>query len=118
MTDNNTLWTCPRCGQANFTRRGLSRHYCASGGTERTRLSQAEMAAAKPSGPVAVSVMARWIPVEIEMPDAEASVLLATADDVVDAGFYDGEVWRWLCAATVDVKVTHWAQYPNHPKDI
>lgn len=59
-----------------------------------------------------------WISVSEEMPDSEATVLVATtgADDPVWLGFHDGECWRYVNAEMIPLRVTHWRELPDPPQ--
>jgi hypothetical protein len=47
------------------------------------------------------------------MPDAETAVLINTAVGGVDAGFFDGEQWRWCeSGGIVAEPVVAWADMP------
>lgn len=58
-----------------------------------------------------------WIPVGDELPDEETSVIVATEDGHVDAGFLLESKWRWLDAGTIKVAVTHWMDFPEPPEE-
>jgi hypothetical protein len=49
------------------------------------------------------------------MPDSDTDVILATQDGHVEAGFHDGQDWRWLSAGKVEIAVTHWMPFPPPP---
>ena len=57
-----------------------------------------------------------WISVEVEMPDSDTDVIVATEDRHVDAGFHDGRVWRWATAQQIETEVTHWMPFPEPPE--
>jgi len=56
-----------------------------------------------------------WVPVSEELPDDDTSVLLATSDGEVCAGFHESGNWHHLNADPVAEPVTHWTHYPAHP---
>ena len=58
-----------------------------------------------------------WTPVGEELPDEETSVIVATDDGHVDAGFLLEGKWRWLDAGTIKVAVTHWMHFPEPPEE-
>jgi hypothetical protein len=49
------------------------------------------------------------------MPDSDTDVIIATEDGHVEAGFHDGQDWRWLSAGKVEIAVTHWMPFPLPP---
>ena len=57
----------------------------------------------------------RWIPVTERLPDADQSVLICTASDVVEPGFLDDPDWRWINGSPVDEPVDFWRDYPLPP---
>ena len=57
-----------------------------------------------------------WRSVEVEMPDSDTDVIVATEDRHVDAGFHDGRLWRWATAQQIEVGVTHWMPFPEPPE--
>jgi hypothetical protein len=59
--------------------------------------------------------MSEWISVKT-MPDMAVNVILHTEDGVVDAGYDDGQDFRFLSGGKVDSPVTHWMPYPNPPE--
>jgi len=61
-----------------------------------------------------------WRKVEDELPDADMSVLIALAKGEVEAGYFDGEVWRFENGVAIGYDenyVTRWSHYPCHPDD-
>jgi hypothetical protein len=56
-----------------------------------------------------------WTPVHVGMPDSDTDVIIATEDGHVEAGFHDGQDWRWLNATIVLLDVTHWMLFPQPP---
>jgi len=56
-----------------------------------------------------------WTLVDKAMPDMDVNVILATEDGQVDAGYDDGQDWRWLSGGKVENRVTHWMPFPNPP---
>ena len=60
--------------------------------------------------------MSEWISVKT-MPDMDVNVILHTEDGVVDAGYDDGQDFRFLSGGKVDSPVTHWMPYPNPPEE-
>lgn len=55
-----------------------------------------------------------WKAVEDEMPDSDATVLIACeTDEPVWLGYHDGETWRTADGAAMNV--THWAELPEPP---
>lgn len=59
--------------------------------------------------------MSAWTHVDESMPDSDTDVILATQDGHVEAGFHDGQDWRWLSAGKVEIAVTHWMPFPPPP---
>jgi hypothetical protein len=59
--------------------------------------------------------MNHWTLVDKAMPDMDVNVILATQDAQVDAGYDDGQDWRWLSGGKVESPVTHWMPFPNPP---
>jgi hypothetical protein len=59
--------------------------------------------------------MNHWTLVDKAMPDMDVNVILATEDGQVDAGYDDGQDWRWLSGGKVEGPVTHWMPFPNPP---
>lgn len=61
-----------------------------------------------------------WIDASQDLPDDEATVLIALSDGEVWTGFRDAGEWRFVSAEPVDqgsgVTVTHWAPIPEAPK--
>lgn len=53
-----------------------------------------------------------WHHPKDDMPDADTSVLIETAHDL-DAGFYDGENWRWSTAQLIIDEVLVWSDMSN-----
>jgi hypothetical protein len=49
------------------------------------------------------------------MPDSDTDVIVATEDGHVEAGYHDGNDWRWISAGVVQIGVTHWMPFPNPP---
>ena len=60
--------------------------------------------------------MSTWISADVTMPDTDSSVLIATEDGEVEAGYDDGQDWRYLSGGKVDVSVTHWMPFPDPPQ--
>jgi hypothetical protein len=60
--------------------------------------------------------MSAWINVK-NMPDMDVNVILHTEDGVVDAGYDDGQDFRFLSGGKVDSPVTHWMPFPNPPEE-
>lgn len=58
-----------------------------------------------------------WNRVEDQLPDDEATVLIALADGEVWTGFLDAGEWRYVSADLVEARVTHWAHFPNPPTE-
>jgi hypothetical protein len=56
-----------------------------------------------------------WIPSAQELPDDEATVLIAMDDQEVWTGFTEGGVWHYVSGERVSGKVTHWADFPPPP---
>ena len=56
-----------------------------------------------------------WTHVDSRMPDIKTDVIIATADGHVEAGYNDGQDWRWMSGGTVKIPVTHWMPFPNPP---
>lgn len=56
-----------------------------------------------------------WHPAADDLPDEDISVLIATGDGEVYAGFLDCGNWRHLTSDRVSETVTHWAHYPAPP---
>ena len=55
-----------------------------------------------------------WVSVDVQLPDADITILFSTLNGETDVGFYDGNDWwnqnlRSVCA------VTHWAELPAGP---
>lgn len=60
----------------------------------------------------------RWEDVTKSWPDAQIEVIVANADGDVFSGVFDGETW-WTDGGMSCVDgITHWSNYPKHPKDI
>ena len=57
-----------------------------------------------------------WIKADKLMPDTDSSVLIATEDGEVEAGYDDGQDWRYLSGGKVEVVVTHWMPFPEAPE--
>ena len=57
-----------------------------------------------------------WIKAEKLMPDTDSSVLIATEDGEVEAGYDDGQDWRYLSGGKVETVVTHWMSFPAPPE--
>lgn len=51
------------------------------------------------------------------MPDTDSSVLIATEDGEVEAGYDDGQDWRYLSGGKVETVVTHWMSFPAPPEE-
>ncbi len=51
------------------------------------------------------------------MPDTDSSVLIATEDGEVEAGYDDGQDWRYLSGGKVEGEVTHWMPFPAPPEE-
>ncbi len=58
-----------------------------------------------------------WVPVDRELPDDEMTVLVALEGGEVWTGFMDAGQWRYVSADLIGEKVTHWAEFPEPPKD-
>ena len=58
-----------------------------------------------------------WIKAEKLMPDTDSSVLIATEDGEVEAGYDDGQDWRYLSGGKVETVVTHWMSFPAPPEE-
>ena len=58
-----------------------------------------------------------WVPVSVTLPDSDMEVIVAT-EGMTAAGFHDGHVWRWTCAARIKTNVTHWAHMPEPPEEL
>ena len=52
------------------------------------------------------------------MPDTDSSVLIATDNGEVEAGYDDGQDWRYLSGGKVEFAVTHWMPFPNPPEEV
>ena len=61
--------------------------------------------------------ISEWISVKT-MPDMDVNVILHTEDGVVDAGYDDGQDFRFLSGGKVDSPVTHWMPYPKPPEKV
>lgn len=61
--------------------------------------------------------MSEWINVKT-MPDMDVNVILHTEDGVVDAGYDDGQDFRFLSGGKVESAVKHWMPYPNPPEKV
>ena len=61
--------------------------------------------------------MSAWIKADKLMPDTDSSVLIATEDGEVEAGYDDGQDWRYLSGGKVEGEVTHWMPFPAPPED-
>ena len=59
--------------------------------------------------------MSKWINVGESIPDSDTDVIVATEDGHVEAGYHDGNDWRWLSAGVVNIAVTHWMPFPEPP---
>ena len=60
--------------------------------------------------------MSAWIKADKLMPDTDSSVLIATEDGEVEAGYDDGQDWRYLSGGKVECEVTHWMSFPAPPE--
>lgn len=57
-----------------------------------------------------------WKAVKDEVPDSDATVLIACdTDEPVWLGYHDGETWRTVDGAATTV--THWAELPEPPAE-
>ena len=61
--------------------------------------------------------MSAWIKAGKLMPDTDINVLIATEDGEVEAGYDDGQDWRYLSGGKVEAEVTHWMPFPNPPEE-
>lgn len=61
--------------------------------------------------------MSTWISANKSMPDTDSSVLIATEDGEVEAGYDDGQDWRYLSGGKVETVVTHWMSFPAPPEE-
>ena len=61
--------------------------------------------------------MSAWIKAGKLMPDIDSSVLIATDNGEVEAGYDDGQDWRYLSGGKVESAVTHWMPFPNPPEE-
>jgi len=61
--------------------------------------------------------MSAWIKAGKLMPDTDVSVLIATEDGEVEAGYDDGQDWRYLSGGKVEGEVTHWMPFPAPPEE-
>lgn len=55
-----------------------------------------------------------WIDASERVPESDLTVLVATDDFQVAAGFHDGDDWRFEQDAGKPI-VTHWMDLPVHP---
>lgn len=70
------------------------------------------------SGAIAeLPAVAAWKRCADELPDEDTTVLIALEDGEVWTGFLDAGVWRYVSADPVDVKVTHWMDFPEPPTE-
>ena len=61
----------------------------------------------------------RWKPIAESLPDDDLTVLVALDDGYVWPAFMDGEQWHYVTADPIeDVKVTHWMNMPEPPREI
>jgi len=60
--------------------------------------------------------MSAWISADKLMPDTDSTVLIATENGEVEAGYDDGQDWRYLSGGKVDSPVTHWMPFPEPPE--
>ena len=50
------------------------------------------------------------------MPDIDTNVIIVTEDGEVEAGYDDGQDWRYLSGGKVETLVTHWMPFPDPPR--
>lgn len=62
-----------------------------------------------------MNVTMTWIATDVDLPDDDETVLIATADGEVWTGFLDAGQWRYVSADPVGVEVTHWMGFPEPP---
>ena len=61
--------------------------------------------------------MSTWISADKSMPDIDTNVIIVTEDGEVEAGYDDGQDWRYLSGGKVETVVTHWMPFPEPPED-
>ena len=63
-----------------------------------------------------MSTEQKWIPVEVELPDDDETVLIWTADGEPWTGYHEARVWYYVSGNEISAEtVTHWMPFPAGP---